>query len=367
MHRTRLVLIAALWLVAVPAAMGQFLSFDSACRVGEKWITVKSDAVTRRVKEWLEPRVPRDAKVSVNANLSYSITALVSLNESTDAFALSRLAGKESTDAREAIGAWAEFINRDLVPIVTEYVRESGHDPDFNPELDSLFVVDGYERTDGSDKRFFRIFHTGTNVRSPLDSKGVDPGGPGLFPGRGGEITIEIKPDHEEYEPRETITGTVTLRNTGKSRVNVGVRLRRELTVTDPAGLPLREHQQNAEARQSRLFDDVDEVFGRWWFIPWPFDPNARVLPGESLEVRFQIFTDPLQDSGYQRGYELTEGDWILRAKTDEFENVVTTTQPVRIRVKAKEGVRYGPRILSMRGAGRDLLIGREDHSLELL
>lgn len=247
---------------------------------------------------------------------------LVRLNPSVSIAWLAEEAGIVSDDPVVVLDAWSERLNAEIVALTTRIVQEAGTDPGFNPETDVRVLVSGRvlpaERPKDAkpwdDSSYYSISFTGTRRAVQLDPVTRKPIPCADGETRGGSITCVLTPDRDVWAFRQTITGSITIRNTGTTRVPVSARWEHHIRITDRAG-------RRIDARGLVLQAD-----------PSPTSASSIFLePGGVLNGRFEIGTDPLHS-----GYDLHPGLWTLRF-ADQGDNYTIDTQPAEVVVVAHD------------------------------
>ena len=336
-----LILAAAVFASAAPTLVhAQFV--DEAVQKRGSEIAVK-------LKAWLEPQLPTKSDPWVMSEDGRIFATILTLPADTDLLALGKQAGSDAKEVSAAMEAWATKLNREYMAKATALVAEAKADPDFNPETDCRLLVSfrgpgAKDQPEGAISYHFTGSHLG--ARRNFDTGKV------LVPAKGepigGEIEVVISPSRTDWSPKETITGKISITNTGKTRVYLSAWHYDSVNVTDPAGKKPQE-----------------------FFMMGNIDPAANaamyrfVKPGEKLEETFTVYTDRLHSM--EHGYYLSEGDWLLGYGPLDLDNVKVVCAPTTIHVTAKPGEYTGPRILEAYGAGENIILAREDDSYEVL
>lgn len=275
-------------------------------------------------------------------------------------FGVSELAeqvGIPPVDPLSVFNAWVKKVNTDIVSATARAVRDAGTDPSFNAETDVSLSISfrtsprrSFAKRPATKEEMeslrpdYSASFTGTrrNEQS-TPSRGE------LFrdadgPPRGGSLEYTIVPDRATWSHRETIRGTVTVRNTGETRVHVPADFQRTVAITSSDG-------ERPRSGNAVLFTH-----------PAPDTAPYRFLsPGEIVAARFELRADPLDN-----GLILPEGEWDLRIKS-LVSNVACNEPIVRIAVVQEPGQWHGPRILQVVDAGSSIVLVREGFIAETL
>ncbi len=161
------------------------------------------------------------------------------------------------------------------------------------------------------------------------------------------EITYEINPSSLIWNIRENITGNVTLRNTGTTRIHVGTRWEKsEVNIRTEEGSGL-------------------EAFYMQGCILWgePEQWNTYLLPGDEITSEFTIHTDPSESM--TSGYIVPDGRFVL--SRGEIPNVLVRGSPITIEIRRRPGEYVGPRILWMGMFQDRLVLHREDDLVDVV
>lgn len=336
-----LIFAAAAFTTVVPTqVLAQFV--DEAVQKQGSEIAVK-------LKAWLEPQLPAKSDPWVMSEDGRIFSTILDLPSDTDLLALGKQAGSDAKEASAAMEAWATKLNREYMAKAAALVAEAKADPDFNPETDChLLVSFRGPGAKGQPEGEISYHFTGSRIGARRNFNTGKILTPAKGEPTGGEIKVVISPSRTDWSPKETITGKITITNTGKTRVYLSAWHYAAVNVTDPSG---------KKPESFSIMGNIDPA------------PNAAmyrfVKPGETLEDTFNVYTDRLHSMEF--GYYLADGDWLLGYGSYDLENVKLVCDPVKVHVAAKPGEYTGPRILQVHGAGGNLILAREDGSYDVL
>lgn len=278
----------------------------------------------------------------------------ITLSQKVDFAALAKEAGSKAVAPRDVLDEWAAFLRQKLQKMTQDAVKSSGSDPAFNPETDfEMWVSTRLQPDDkpgGSpDEResFYWISFTGSR-RDPLYGKDNSVVlRPALGEPTGGEIEVTITPDRPQWAHRESITGKISLKNTGKSRVPMSAFWYDAVEAVDAAG------------KKAEGFS----ILGHISYGPRPM--NKFLGPGEEETASFTLITD--RRHTMSNGQYLPPGKWTLRHFEHAVKNVRVKCEPAAIEVALKAGEYAGPRILSAFAAGPNLVLLRENGIVDVV
>jgi hypothetical protein len=164
----------------------------------------------------------------------------------------------------------------------------------------------------------------------------------------GGTINVVIEPDRAEWGYRETITGHLTITNTGPSRVRLDRWWLAELEVTDAGG------DRPKTFHMLGFADDADGD-GRYFYL----------APAEVHTAQFKVFTD--RAHSMMHGFYLAPGSWQLRYPQHPHDNIAVSSDPAKFTVRTAPGEYTGPRIIDVRGGGPNLALVREESVVDVV
>lgn len=281
--------------------------------------------------------------------------------------------GIEPRDDRTLqFAAWAATVNERLVGLTKRAIEEAGIDPLYTPEVDHELRIWGLVRAPASpppprrepiagippfpnedesrfwSERYAAVTFLGQRCTSVYDGKErLDHGPP---PEGLARFSTRIELDAPEFPFRSSITGRLTVTNTGECRLPIGYHdLRLAAIVITPEG---------KQAEFSAVIGLGHPPVPEWW--------NRPLLPGESYSEPFVIATDPAQGS---LAYRLPRGEHAVSAefRLSPLSDLPNRLEPAPFRVTGDPDAYYGPRARRAQSAGDRLLIFREDRWIEAI
>jgi len=162
-----------------------------------------------------------------------------------------------------------------------------------------------------------------------------------------GQVTVVIKPDRPTWKYRETITGSLSITNTGDAAVELNAWWINSVNVTALDGKP------------APYFSIQGSI---------SFGPDApttkKISPGGIHAAKFSIYTDRMHSM--KNGFYVEPGAWLLTYQTFDKPELRVHVEPIAIQVVVEPGEYAGPRIQSVLGVGGNLLVSREDGTVEI-
>lgn len=340
--RTITLLVGALFMANLADAQKADPAAEAANQVAQK--------LTADAKPMLPPEAENWLRAEDGRIYQWSIT----LPNDVDIAALAKEAGSKSEKLRDQLDDWAAFVRPKFQQMTEVAVKAAGADPEFNPETDFEMSVntrlppDGKPSGGADDRdRFYWVSFTGSRRDALYGKNNTEVLRPAQGEPTGGEIQVMIVPDRQQWGHRETITGKITIKNTGKARVPMSALSFNAVTAFDAAG-------------------KIAEGFPILGHINYgPRAMNTFLSPGAEQATTFTLITDRLHTM--MNGQYLPPGKWTLRHFEHAVKNVRVKCEPAAIEVVLKEGEYAGPRILSASGAGPNLVLLRESGIVDIV
>ncbi len=313
-----------------------------------------ADQVVQKLTEDSKPMLPPGAENWLRAEDGRIYQWSITLPDDVDIAALAKEAGSKSEKLRDQLDDWAAFVRPKFQKMTEEAVEAAGVDPEFNPETDFEMSVntrlppDGRPSGGADDRdRFYWVSFTGSRRDALYGKDNTEVLRPAQGEPTGGEIQVTIVPDRQQWGHRETITGKITIKNTGKARVPMSAFWFNAVTAFDAAG------------KMAEGFSILGHInYG-------PRAMNTFLSPGAEQAATFTLITDRLHRM--MNGQYLPPGKWTLRHFEHAVKNVRLKGEPAAIEVVLKEGEYAGPRILSATGAGPNLVLLRENGIVDVV
>lgn len=214
------------------------LATRSAAQFVSPEVQEAGNRVAERILKEGRHLVPVGCDISVRARDGMIYHWSVYPSDTLDYSTLAKDIGSSEDDGRAILLAWAESLQAQLMKLTAAAVAASGDDSEFNPETDvRLYLFARAPKTlqSGAFRAYFSISFTGSRRHEVLDENGRTFRRPSGDPG-GGEITVAVTPDRRGWKPGESLTGWLTITNTGNSRVPLPVLWGDRVSATDPAG-----------------------------------------------------------------------------------------------------------------------------------
>lgn len=330
---------------------------DQKDRAGEAAIALKEEA-----KKLLDP----PPQVSLWADDGRVYQWSITLGGKTHMGAIIKAVGGSPDDPCTAIEKWCDQAVRQVVQMTVDAVKEKQLDPGFNPNTDihvSFFVnnfpADAPCARQSSRPSFLPLapakpptsYYSRTYVglrRNPRhDDNGKAIEQIPVVP-TGDQITVTIAPDRPVWKFRETITGKITISNTGKGRVPLSAWRVNSVDVHDPKG---------GDAPGFHVLGNIDPALDA--------PRHVYLDPGERHDGQFKVYTD--RSYTMSNGHYLDPGSWRLSYPNVDGSVLGVVVTPVTVEVRATDGEYTGPRMCKVRGIGGNLLVGREHGVAELV
>lgn len=308
----------------------------------------KAQSVVDGLEGQAKKILPKGVAVSLRAEDGRIFSWTIELNK-----ALVKEVGGEMGNLPVALDKWSDTLNPKIVKMTSDAVRAAGHDPLFNQETDVTVSIGGQilpkKKREGQfdDGEWYSISFTGLRRNADRDDEGkvvrAAVGDP-----TGGQIEVAIVPDRATWKYRETITGRLTIKNTGKQRVRFSRWWIDGVDVTDEAG------------NKPESFSIMGNICAAPDAVMYIF-----LNPGEVHTGTFSVYTD--RTHSMKNGYYLKVGTWKLRYASYAIDNVRVISDPATIQVRVEAGEYTGARIKSLRCAGHNFILMREDNSVEVI
>lgn len=313
-----------------------------------------ADKVVQKLTEDSKPLLPPETELWLRAEDGRIYQWGITLPDDVDIAALTKDAGSKSEKPRDQLDDWAAFVRPKLQKMTEDAVKAAAVDPEFNAETDFEMWVNTHVPPDGKAsggaddrERFYWVSFTGSRRDALYGKNNTEVLRPAQGEPTGGDLEVTIVPDRRQWGHRETITGKLTLRNTGKSRVPMSSFWFNAVTAFDAAGKPA----------------EGFSILGHINYAPRAM--NTFLSPGAEQTEKFTLVTDRLHTM--MNGQYLPPGKWTLRHFEHAVKNVRVRCDAVAIEVALKEGEYAGPRILSAGGAGPNLVLMRENGIVDVV
>lgn len=333
-------------LTTVMIALANGLTLFAQSKV-ESDIRERGDQVAAAMQAEARSLLPDGVTAKTTALDGRVMSWEVSLSEDFCKEKFERSAGEAEIAQIAAMEKWVDDLSEKLLNITIDFVRSAGHDPEFSPDVDIQTTVSWFAFRENL-KEVHRASYTGSRRNEELDPETHKMTRMSSGPPAGGEIEVLITQDKANWGFREHICGSLSIRNCGRNRIHLPRARLNWVEITDSGG-----RETNAFAR--RICSDPA--------------PNAATLVflggGETIRVPFEIATDPLDR--IHDGYVVPPGEWFLVYRGAYDSNVLLRCAPQACSVTLEDGKSAEPRILTARGLDDELILLREDNTVQLV